>query len=57
LYVPPASELANFAERLKTVPNPPPRSAFGGVKNSGYGRELSDLGIGEFVDKKLIRVA
>jgi NADH:ubiquinone oxidoreductase subunit 3 (subunit A) len=23
----------------------------------GYGRELSDLGIGEFVNKKLIRVA
>jgi succinate-semialdehyde dehydrogenase/glutarate-semialdehyde dehydrogenase len=27
------------------------------MKNSGYGRELSRLGIGEFVNKKLIRVA
>jgi succinate-semialdehyde dehydrogenase/glutarate-semialdehyde dehydrogenase len=29
---------------------------FGGIKNSGYGHELSTLGIQEFVNKKLVRI-
>jgi succinate-semialdehyde dehydrogenase/glutarate-semialdehyde dehydrogenase len=34
-----------------------PSLPFGGAKNSGFGRELAELGIGEFLNRKLVRVA
>ena len=55
-----ANRLASRIEAGMVFINRPawtaPDLPFGGVKHSGYGRELSDLGIQEFVNKKLIHL-
>ena len=55
-----AKKLASQIETGMVFINSPaitaPDLPFGGVKHSGYGRELSDLGIMEFVNRKLVLV-
>lgn len=55
-----AKNIANQIDSGMIFINHPTKSStdmpFGGTKRSGYGRELSPLGIEEFVNKKLIRV-
>jgi succinate-semialdehyde dehydrogenase/glutarate-semialdehyde dehydrogenase len=51
-----ASQLDAGMVFINSTPQSAPELPFGGVKNSGFGRELSDLGIGEFVNKKLVRI-
>jgi len=54
-----AQMLASKLETGMTFINSPtssePSLPFGGVKQSGFGRELSALGMDEFINKKLIR--
>lgn len=56
-----AKTLASRIETGMVYINSPTDTAaelpFGGVKRSGYGRELSDLGIKEFVNQKLVVIA
>lgn len=56
-----AQELARRIDSGMVFINSPayfaPELPFGGVKNSGFGRETGELGIGEFINYKLIRVA
>lgn len=42
---------------INKVTTSAPELIFGGTKNSGYGRELSEGGIKEFVNHKLIRIS
>jgi succinate-semialdehyde dehydrogenase/glutarate-semialdehyde dehydrogenase len=42
---------------INQIADSAPNMPWGGVKNSGYGRELADFGLGEFVNWKLIRTA
>jgi len=52
--------LANRVESGMVFVNHPtyslPELPFGGIKNSGFGRELSELGLTEFTNRKLINV-
>lgn len=41
---------------INTATAAAPELPFGGIKNSGFGRELSFLGIEEFINRKLVRV-
>lgn len=56
-----AKRLASRLEAGMVFINQPtwtaPELPFGGIKNSGYGRNLSGLGIQEFINKKVVRVA
>lgn len=52
-----ASRIETGAIWINTFASTAPELPFGGVKRSGYGRELSELGIKEFVNQKLVLVS
>lgn len=52
-----ASRIETGMVYINTLTDTAPELPFGGVKRSGFGRELSDLGIKEFVNQKLVVVS
>ncbi|WP_455813284.1 NAD-dependent succinate-semialdehyde dehydrogenase [Pseudomonas graminis] len=52
-----ASRIETGMVYINSSSNTAPELPFGGVKRSGYGRELSDLGIKEFVNQKLVVIS
>ncbi|QZQ48864.1 NAD-dependent succinate-semialdehyde dehydrogenase [Erwinia persicina] len=52
-----ASRIETGMVYINSATNTAAELPFGGVKRSGYGRELSDLGIKEFVNQKLVVVS
>ncbi len=51
-----ASRIESGCIFVNSIVKSDPRMPFGGVKNSGYGRELSQAGIREFVNIKMVWV-
>lgn len=51
-----ASRIETGAIWINTFASTAPELPFGGVKRSGYGRELSHLGLKEFVNQKLVLI-